>query len=58
MNDILDLDLPEIAPGEGPLPLAEPSYELERDHARFLLRSRGAREDLNQTPNPEPFVLD
>ncbi len=39
-KSLFDLNLPEVGPGEGPEPLPEPSYELAREHALFLLRSR------------------
>jgi len=58
-KNLFDLNLPEVGPGEGPKPLSQPSYELAREHALFLLRSRtGAEARKNQTPCPEPFVLD
>lgn len=58
--DIYDLDLPEVAEGEGPLPWPEPSYAMQIEHARFLLIGRppeffAAR--LAQV-NPEPFRMD
>ncbi|MFZ4681589.1 MAG: hypothetical protein ACOYMS_03725 [Terrimicrobiaceae bacterium] len=58
-KSLFDLNLPAVGPGEGPVPLPEPSYELVREHALFLLRSRQSPEaPANQTPVPEPFVLD
>lgn len=58
-KSLFDLNLPDVSPGEGPVPLPEPSYELAREHALFLLRSQPhADHPQNQTPNPEPFVLD
>jgi len=58
-QSLFDLSLPHVAEGEGPVSLPEPSYELVREHALFLLRSRqGAGATQNRTPNPEPFVLD
>lgn len=55
-KSLFDLNLPEVAPGEEPLSLPEPSYELAREHALFLLRSGG--NNHRPLPNPEPFVMD
>lgn len=56
-SDLFDLNLPRVARGEGPEPLPEPSYELVRQHALFLLSAQDDKAE-NQIPNPEPFVLD
>jgi hypothetical protein len=56
-DSLYDLDLPVVREGEEPLPLEEPSYELMRAHARWLLRSQPPHSPAAQ-PNPEPFVLD
>jgi len=55
-DNIYDLDLPIVREGEEPLPHDEPSYELMRAHALWLLR---AQSPLPQSPapNPKPFVL-
>lgn len=60
MSDSLyDLNLPEVLPGEEPLPCPPPSYELMLAHARFLMKSGLANPDApERQPNPEPFVLD
>ena len=55
--DLFDLNLPEVAEGEGPLDLPEPTYEAMREHALFLLRSLGSTVERS-SPSPEPFVLD
>ena len=56
-TNLFDLDLPVVREGEGPLPLGEPSYELMREHAWFLLRAGGLNAAPSR-PNPEPFVLE
>lgn len=57
-KSLFDLNLPEVAPGEGPVALPEPSCELMLEHARFLLHVRQRTDaPANQAPNPEPFVL-
>lgn len=56
-NSLFDLNLPVVREGEEPLPLKEPSYELMREHALFLIRSGGEGNQPSR-PNPEPFVLD
>jgi hypothetical protein len=55
-DSIYDFDLPVVREGEGPLPLDEPSYELQRAHALWLLRAT-TPPPAPSTPNPEPFVL-
>ena len=56
-GSLYDLDLPVVREGEEPLPLEEPSYELMRAHALWLLRATSPRPETS-APNPEPFVLD
>ena len=36
-NDWLELHLPEVTPGQEPLPHREPSFEAQLAHARLLL---------------------
>lgn len=56
-GSIYDLDLPVVREGEEPLPLEEPSYELQRAHALWLLRATTPPHPPS-IPNPEPFTLD
>ena len=39
-NEIFDLNLPIVHPGEEPLPSPQPSYDMQMQHARFLLRAQ------------------
>lgn len=57
---IFDLNLPEVEPGNEPLPHPEPSYELQWRHARFLIKSQPTDfwDRRLELMNPEPFVLD
>lgn len=56
---LYDLDLPEVAPDEVPLPHPEPSFALQMEHALFLLKARGPDfyEKRLATMNPEPFHI-
>ncbi len=55
-SDWLDLNLPEVKPGEEPLPHREPSFEAIMSHAHMLLPW------WRQTPpipkNSEPFRME
>ncbi|HEX8373038.1 MAG TPA: hypothetical protein VF585_09680 [Chthoniobacterales bacterium] len=51
----LDLNLPEVLPGEALLPLPEPSYEAVMAHARWLLKMGYGQARVAR--NPEPFVM-
>lgn len=55
-NDWLELDLPEVKPGEEPLPHREPSFETMMAHARILLP--WWREMPLAPKNTEPFRRD
>jgi hypothetical protein len=55
-DSLYDLNLPVVREGEEPLPLEEPSYELMRAHALWLLRTQKPPLEPSR-PNPEPFVL-
>ncbi len=55
-DSLYDLGLPVVREGEEPLPLEEPSYELMRAHAWWLLHTQSPPPE-QPTPNPEPFVL-
>ena len=39
-HEIFDLNLPIVHPGEEPLPSPQPSYDMQMQHARFLLRAQ------------------
>ena len=58
-SGLFDLDLPEVATGEGPLPNPEPTFAAQIEHAVFLLSTR--RPDFYEKRlarmNPEPFRL-
>lgn len=56
-EELFDLNLPEVRPGEEPLPSEGFTYEAQMAHARFLLSTKSEayfeeREKLRQT---EPF---
>ncbi len=42
-GDLFDLNLPEVGPGEGPLPHPEPTFDEQIAHARMLLAWRNGR---------------
>jgi hypothetical protein len=56
---LFELNLPQIAPGEEPLPAPTPSWEEQFAHAEFLLSCQpsGFHEQRLARMNPEPFVL-
>ena len=58
-SGLFDLNLPEIKPGEEPLPHGEPHPEALANHIRLLLRSRRklSAEERAAAKNPEPFQL-
>ncbi len=58
-GDKYDLNLPEIGPGEEPLPHCPPNSEALANHIRLLLRSRPklSVEERAARKNPEPFRI-
>ena len=58
-NGLFELNLPEIAPGEEPLPSPTPGWEEQFAHAEFLLSCQpsGFHEQRLARMNPEPFAL-
>ena len=55
-NDWLELNLPEVKPGEEPLPHREPSFEAMMAHARMLLS--WGRQAPEVPKNPKRFQMD
>ncbi len=58
-NDLFDLDLPVIGPGEEPLPSPKANFLEQMAHAHFLLSCQPTdffKKRLAQM-NPEPFVM-
>ncbi len=55
-NNWLELNLPEVEPGEAPLPHREPSFEAVMAHARMLLSWRRQAHEVPK--NPERFKMD
>jgi hypothetical protein len=56
---LFELDLPVVGTKDAPLPHPEPSFELQMQHAEFVLRSQPPDfyEKRLAAMNPEPFVL-
>lgn len=57
-NDPFDLNLPEVQPGQEPLPLIRPTYEQTKAHAMALIRA--GWDDLRHRPPPNstPFQME
>jgi hypothetical protein len=58
-NDLFDLNLPEIGPGDEPLPAPAPGWKEQFAHAEFLLSCQPPdfHEKRLARMNPEPFVM-
>jgi hypothetical protein len=56
---LFDLNLPEIGPGDEPLPAPAPGWKEQFAHAEFLLSCQPPdfHEKRLARMNPEPFVL-
>jgi hypothetical protein len=58
VENIYDLNLPEVKPGEEPLPSRAPSYKRMMAHAKILIRmGRPSAEERRAMMNPEPFRM-
>lgn len=58
VEDIHDLNLPEVKAGDEPLPSRAPSYRRMMEHAKVLIRmGRPCAAERARMMNPEPFRM-
>ena len=56
-NDLFDLNLPEVGPGEGPIGHPEPTFEEQMAHAQMLLAWRNGRPADHPPRQTERFEM-
>ncbi len=57
LEDLFDLNLPEIGPGEGPIGHPEPTFDEQIAHAKMLLALRTGRPADHPPQQTERFEM-